>query len=119
MLTIHAHQLQRLDAHFEAELISQIRDHIHDQFPDEYAQLIAPDRQNSVIRQAIKAGHYYSLTTDANLTIFTDFRLIFGPTFPLDDPWALTILANDDLSEDAKTEQLIACLDSFIAEDNQ
>lgn len=117
LLTINTHQMQRLDAHFEDELIGLIRVHIRTYLPEEYEQLISHDAQNTVIRQAIKTGQQYNLTTDANLTIFTDFRLIFGLSFPEGEEWASSILESDYLTEDEKTVQLTAYLDTYSEAD--
>lgn len=117
MLTIHAHQIQRLDDHFENELIASIRDHVATHFPDEFEEQLSHDKQNAIIRRALETGRSYDLTTDANLTIFTDFQLIFGASFPTDADWAMAILTNNELSEDDKTERLTAHLDSYIEAD--
>ena len=118
MLPIPAEQLARLDAHFADERIELIRDHVEEHFPDEYAELIAPDPHHTVIHQAVETGSQYDLTTDSNLIIFTDFRLVFGPDFPDDQPWATDILLSDELSEDEKTEQLVDYLANYIEPDD-
>ncbi|CCH03213.1 hypothetical protein FAES_5214 [Fibrella aestuarina BUZ 2] len=116
MLTIRTHQIERLDAHFQERLIERIRQHVAMHLPDDYAQQLATDPHSTSIRQSLDAARRYGLTTDANLTIFTDFRLVYGPDFPLNSEWAIEILTDGSLHEDEKTEQLRNQLDTYLTD---
>lgn len=116
MLTIRTQQIERLDAHFQNKLIEAIRQHVAMHLPDEYAHQLATDQHSTTIRQSLDVARRYGLTTDANLTIFTDFWLVYGSDFPLNSEWAMAILTDDSLREDEKTEQLRSHLDTYLTE---
>lgn len=99
-----------MDSHYLDQFIGQVSEHIQVHFPEDCGQM-SDDRREVLIRDGIRAGQTYGLTTDRNLTLFIDFRLTFGVDFPAHQGWATAILNDGDLTEDEKTERLLAGLE--------
>lgn len=115
MLTIYREQLNHLNKLQEKRLLVSITAHIEHYFPAEWAQLKG-DNRAGIINDAIEQGRSFGLSTDRNLTIYTDFVVSFGSGFPANQPWAKAILDEPGRTEDQKVDDLLDELDENVGD---
>ena len=110
MFIVSQAQIAQLDNLYLDRLIREIKTHVQAFFPQEYDQLNSAE-SDSLWPEAIQKANSFGLQTDRNITIFVDFLMTYGRTFPENHGWGKRILTDDSLLEDQKIEALLAALD--------